>query len=63
MVINPDQITGHDGTLDSVMSLRTTRSGTVVCDIWQSVYFGLLRDQSLGVVDDEEPGVEDLGAR
>ena len=31
--------------------------------MWQSVYLGLLRDQSLGVVDDEAPGVEDLVAK
>ena len=44
VVIDPNDLSGGDGTLRMAMELWCAKKGPVKYNVWQSVYFGLIRD-------------------
>ena len=44
MIVNPDHISGSDGTLQMALRLWSVRNEPVQYNRWQSVFFALIRD-------------------
>jgi len=64
VVVNPDHLIGHDGTVKTALEMWSSRAGPVKYNPWQSVYWSLIRDFGLEDVE-RVPGEsqKDVAAR
>ena len=57
VVVKPEDIAGHDGTVPSALRMFSARRGPVTYNPWQSAYYALLREYKMV---DEDPSDQEV---
>ena len=61
VVVKPEDIAGHDGTVPGALRMFSARRGPVTYNPWQSAYYALLREYKMVDVDPSEQEVQVYG--